>query len=1285
MKKQGNNYISIILMILLFGAAGLTKAYALSQYSFKSGKLYYWITSSENRTVEVVCPDGTTWWEDFAKPTGGVNIPSTVTNTVIEGGITTTTTYSVTAIGDYAFAMCSGITSVSVPATVTQIGMHAFHYCTGITSISIGNNVASIGNWAFNQCTSLSSITFPSSVTTLGNGLFADCANLSSVTFNNQPTFIPQYTFYHCGNLSTINIPGTVTVIQHEAFLGCSGLASITLNSETPPTLQGSTVFDGVDKSIPINVPCGSTLAYMAVTGWNDFTNYQEDGACLIDFTDANVKARCVASATGWDINQDGELSVAEAAAVTDLGTVFKNNSQITTFDELQYFTGLTSIGSNAFSFCTNLTSIEIPNGVTYIDSDAFSYCSGLTSITIPNSVTSIGNNAFYYCRNLTSIEISNSVTSIGSSAFSSCSSLTSITISNSVTSIGSDAFYKCSGLTSINYTGDIAQWCGISFSNSYSNPLDYGHNLYINNELVTNLIIPNSVTSIGSYAFYGCSGLTSVEIPNGVTSIGSGAFSGCSGLTSITIPNSVTSIGSSAFSGCIGLTSVYYTGDIAQWCGISFSDNSSNPLSYGHNLYINNELVTNLIIPNSVTSIGSYVFSGCSGLTSVEIPGSVTSIGSGAFSGCSGLTSITIPNNVISIGRDAFMGCSGLTSITIPNSVTSIGSDAFYGCSGLTSVYYTGDIAQWCGISFVYESSNPLYCGHNLYINNELVTNLIIPNSVTSIGRYVFSGCSGLTSVEIPNSVTSIGDGAFYKCSGLTSITIPNSVTSIGSYAFYGCSGLTSITISNGVTIIYEYAFRYCSGLTSIEIPNSVAYIGGYAFSGCNSLEEVMMLGIIPPESHIPAFDGTTCSIYVPYESVNVYKTSTYSWSTYASRIYPWLQKSIAGYGESTAKDKWVFISSPLTVNTAPTAIDNLIITETAANYDLYYFDQTGGDDGKEWKNYKAHANDFTIANGQGYLYANAEDVNLVFKGDFNENDTEEVCLIYNNGKPFAGWNLVGNPFPVAASIGNRSFYRMNDLGTEIIAAEDPNIAALEGIFVHTDTNGETVTFAKASRCNESEERIIINLSSGVSPGSTTATVIDRAIVRLGEGEMLPKFQIRDNRTKIYIPQGGKDYAIACVSAGTDGACTVSTTDVNFKTAENGTYTLSVIIEGLELGYLHLIDNLTGADVNLLASPSYTFEAKASDYASRFRLVFSSICKDVDGDNATFAFYNGSAWVIANEGQATVQVVDVTGRVLSTETINGNVEVKVNAASGVYMLRLVNGENVKVQKVVVR
>ena len=276
----------------------------------------------------------------------------------------------------------------------------------------------------------------------------------------------------------------------------------------------------------------------------------------------------------------------------------------------------------------------------------------------------------------------------------------------------------------------------------------------------VGNIIIPESitysgttysVTSIGRYAFRGCSGLTSVTIGNSVTSIGNNAFADCSGLTTVTIGNSVTSIGKYAFSGCSGLTSA--------------------------------------TIPNSVTSIGEGVFYGCSGLTSVTIPNSVTSIGDGAFAGCSGLTSVVIPNSVTSIGEYAFESCSGLTSVTvdknngtydsrdncnaiidssantlivgcknttIPNSVTSIGGAAFSGCSGLTSV--------------------------------------TIPNSVTTIGDGAFRSCSGLTSVTIPNSVTTIGDFAFFVCFGLTSVTIGNSVTSIGKYAFCDCSRLTKL-----------------------------------------------------------------------------------------------------------------------------------------------------------------------------------------------------------------------------------------------------------------------------------------------------------------------------------------------------------------------------------------------------------------------------------------------------------------------------------------------------------
>ena len=272
------------------------------------------------------------------------------------------------------------------------------------------------------------------------------------------------------------------------------------------------------------------------------------------------------------------------------------------------------------------------------------------------------------------------------------------------------------------------------------------------------------------------------------VTSIGEYAFRYCSGLTSITIPNSVTRIGNEAFVGT-GLTSVHIS-DLAAWCKIPFTsvvhlwNNSqvtySNPLYYAHHLFLNGQEIKELVIPNSVTSIGGSAFIGCYDFTSVTIPNSVTSIGGSAFEGCSGLTSVTIGNSVTSIGSEAFYGCSGLTSISIPNSVTSIGKKAFVG-TGLTSVHIS-DLAAWCKISF---NDNPLSYAHHLFLNGQEIKDLVIPNSVTSIGDFAFYSCSGLTSVTIGNSVTSIGNYAFMNCSGLKSVTIPNSVTSIGSRAF--------------------------------------------------------------------------------------------------------------------------------------------------------------------------------------------------------------------------------------------------------------------------------------------------------------------------------------------------------------------------------------------------------------------------------------------------------------------------------------------------------------------
>ena len=346
--------------------------------------------------------------------------------------------------------------------------------------------------------------------------------------------------------------------------------------------------------------------------------------------------------------------------------------------------------------------------------------------------------------------------------------------------------------------------------------------------------------TKVGNNAplFYNITTLTSVSIPNSVTTISQSAFGNCSGLTSITIPNSVTSIGQAAFTNCSGITRI----KVDSGNTVYDSRNNCNAIIET----ATNTLITgcqNTVIPNSVTSIGQYAFSGCSGLTSITIPNSVTIIGQNAFLACSGLTSIkvdssntvydsrnncnaiietatntlitgcqntVIPNSVTSIGQYAFSGCTGLTSITIPDSVTTISGYAFNGCTGLTSI--------------------------------------TIGNSVTSIDNYAFNGCTGLTSVTIPNSVTTIGSGAFQGCTGLTSITIGNSVTTIGQLTFYSCSGLTSITIPNSVTTIGNQAFYHCSGLTSITIGNSVTTIGTNVFNGCTSLTSITSLATTAP-----------------------------------------------------------------------------------------------------------------------------------------------------------------------------------------------------------------------------------------------------------------------------------------------------------------------------------------------------------------------------------------------------------------------------------------------------
>ena len=621
----------------------------------------------------------------------------------------------IVGIKDEAFVGREKIKKIFLPDTITYIGEAVFKNCKGLTSIKIPNSVISIGRYVFFGCSSLKSIIIPDSVTTMGKAIFENSTNLESVT-----------------------IPFVGDGINN-AYLGYMfGADSQLSNSEYVP----------------------SSLKEVIIT----------KATIIDDFAFANCQSL---------------KKVVIPDSVTTMGkAIFENSTNLESVTipfvgdgknnaYLGYMFGASNYEDNSQYVPISLKKVIIINA-TIIGSFAFGGCAGLTSIVIPNSVTSIGESAFGGCRSLTSVEIPNSVTIIGICAFMGCTSLTSIEIPNSVTSISSPAFDGCISLTNVYYKGTIEDWCNISFSYDESNPMYYANHFYVldeNNEYkeLTEIVIPETITKIGDYQFYGFNYIKNVIISNSITSISSYAFSECISLTSIIvnennpiydsrdncnaiietktntlifgcnntiIPNTVVCIESSAFYGCTGLTSIK--------------------------------------IPNSVTSIGDYAFEWCVSLTEIKISSNVTSMGYGAFGGCISLINIEIPNRVTSIGSSAFSGCTSLTSIVIPNSVTSIGSCAFEGCTSLTNVYYNGTIEDWCNISFNDSRSNPMYYASHFYMldeNNEYkeVKEIVIPETVTKIGNYQFYGFSNITNIIIKNSVTSIGWSAFSGCTSLT------------------------------------------------------------------------------------------------------------------------------------------------------------------------------------------------------------------------------------------------------------------------------------------------------------------------------------------------------------------------------------------------------------------------------------------------------------------------------------------------------------------------------------
>ena len=765
----------------------------------------------------------------------------------ITGAFTVPSSYNgkpVIGIDDGAF-YGEKMTSVTIPHSVTSIGNYAFGNCENLKSISIPNSITYIGRDVFDGCNSAAFKIY-------GNGMYGGNNNnphlvllgpvsedITSCQVHPNTKIIVDRAFTLCADLVTITIPEGPQTIGYEAFWRCTGLTSVTIPNSV--TTIGEDAF----------YQCTSLKSVTLGKGIKNF------GAKLF-----------------WD-----------CTALTDVTIV----------------NGATHIGESAFLDCTSLTNVTIPGSVTTIGTRAFYGCTGLPGITIPNGVATIGSGAFADCSSLTNITIPDSVTTIDASAFAGCSNIKSVTIGKKAANFGGNAFGGSLELKDV-YISDINAWFEITFEDELANPLNNGARLHLNGEPVADLVIPDSITTISDYTFYGCTSLVNVTIPSSVTTIGKGTFYSCTSLKSATVSNKIANMGANAFGECAELKDVYIS-DIQAWYKIAFGNQYANPLSNGANLHLNGKLATNFVIPNSLTEIPDYVFSGCTSLKSITIPDSITRIGHSAFHSCTGLTSITIGDGVTSISAGAFYGCTSLPDVTIPDGVTYIGRSAFFDCTGFTSITIPDSVTTISDFAFsgctslkrltisdkgAFFSSCFNNCPieeltiaegaekitSNMIVCKSTVQKVWIPASVTSIDGQPFSDCANLTSFQVDErnsvyhvagnciietdsktliagckasqipadgSVTAIGNYAFTGFSDLESITLPDSVTTVGIAAFNNCTGLTEISLGNGVTSIGKNAFYNCTSLKSITIPDSVTSIDIYPFMNCSSLTRVV------------------------------------------------------------------------------------------------------------------------------------------------------------------------------------------------------------------------------------------------------------------------------------------------------------------------------------------------------------------------------------------------------------------------------------------------------------
>ena len=785
--------------------------------------------------TSIVIPDSVTSIGDVAfcncEGLTSITIPDSVTS--IGGGAfshctsltSITISDSVTSIGSSAFYYCSNLTSITIPDSVTSIGDYAFYYCSNLTSVTIPDSVTSIGDEAFRYCSSLTSIVIPDSVTSIGNSAFYTCSSLTSIVIPDSVTSIGDYAFCDCSRLTSVTIPDSVTSIGNSAFYACNSLTIYCVAAQQPSGWNSS--WNPKNRPVVWGYNAGASkaaLSYSTISETNIVSDYIEteiENAEQESDTDAAEKDSVMplsADSASGSVGLEYTLNPDKKSYSVSKGTC--SDSEIV-IPSIYKGKPVTSIGDYAFYYCSNLTSVTIPDSVTSIGDEAFSDCSGLTSIVIPDSVTSIGSYAFRWCSGLTSIVISDSVTSIGSYAFNWCSGLTSIEIPDSVTSIGSYAFGGCEGLTSI--------------------------------------VIPDSVTSIGNSAFYSCSKLTSITIPSGV-SVGSNAFSSCTSLTTVTL-NGIRRIDSGAFSDCTKLSDVYYNGERNEWRHvIKASDWDSGMGEYTFHFMAPDSG----LLYETDNSFEHFYLSGHKGTNGdASVPElysgrDVVAILPSAFYGNTTLVSLKLPDTITYIGESAFKNCINLRKVNIPAGVSSLEFGVFSGCESLTELLE---------IPFNEKNYFGYFFGAYSYKDNETS----VPESLktvtlragSKVSDYAFANCVYITDIVLPDGLLSIGAYAFMKCTSLRNIKIPSdSVTTIGEHAFSGCASLEWFEIPDSVTSVDESILEGCNNIRvlklgkGLRLENIADYTEGKSLDGGKHINGNPFLGLDKSRSMLEKYE---------------------------------------------------------------------------------------------------------------------------------------------------------------------------------------------------------------------------------------------------------------------------------------------------------------------------------------------------------------------------------------------------------------------------------------------